>query len=233
MNVGMNALPIGQGMTGIGAYAESLLQAAARCPAIERLLYLRTPAGPSIQGGNDRFHALTIDEPNRMWEQLQLPGELSFWKIDCYHSPLFTCPIVDEVANVITVHDAIPFVRPDLCSKQFLDFFHASIGPGTRAARAIITTSEHARSELSRYLDFDPERIEVLYQAVSGELSPDRKNSEGLEKLKLPEKYVLFLGMLEKRKGVETLVKAFGQAAGEIPDTFLVLAGRPDFPADP
>ena len=218
-------------MTGIGAYTHCLLASAANHAQSHSYLTIRKPDGPRlVANGPVDIRELTIESPNQLWEQLQLPTELKFWKIDLYHSPLFTCPIVDEVPSVITIHDAIPDARPDLCSPKFLEFYRSQIGPSLRAATRVITTSERSREEILKHLKVPGEKVSVVYQGIPDQFSPDKAGAVPnlRAKLNLPEKYILFVGMIEPRKNVERLVRAFGQIASDLPDHFLVLAGRKD-----
>lgn len=179
------------------------------------------------------WREIVVERADRWWEELHLPGELALWGADVYHSPIFTCPIVDEVPSVITIHDAIPEKRPDLCTKEFLSFYKARIYPSLRAAVKVITTSEFSRQEIIESLQVKPEKIHVVYQGISSEFNPAQRNKaeEWKKRLKLPEKYILYVGMMEERKNIRRLISAFGQIEKEIPDVYLVLAGRKDNPA--
>ena len=160
MRVAVNALPVAEGKTGMGAYAAALVASTARFGDPHSYLYLTRP-GADIQpllAEPDRpseapphTQQLAVESSGMLFEQLQLPTELSSRGWDIYHSPLFTCPIVDELPSVITVHDVIPETRPDLCTSGFLEFWRSRIGPCLRAARWVVTTSQFSRREITRH----------------------------------------------------------------------------------
>jgi hypothetical protein len=116
-----------------------------------------------------------VEASGPLWEQLHLPSELALREVDLYHSPLFTCPVVREAPSVITIHDAIPETRPDLCPEEYLEFYRRSVGRSVRAAEAVVTVSEFSRREITRHLEVPPGKVHVIYQSVSGAFSPGRK----------------------------------------------------------
>ncbi len=228
----INAFPVVPGMTGIGGYTRDLVASTIRHGEPHSYLYLIGPNGPKLSlDGRKGLRQLVVESPSRLWEQLNLPTELSSREVHLYHSPLFTCPIVREVPSVITIHDVIPESRPDLCSPAFLRFYRSCIGPATRAAEWILTTSEFSRQETVRHLGVPEDRVHVAYQGISEDrFSPENQTRVPAlrEKLELPDKYVLYVGMLDRRKNVERLIAAFGKVARDLTDVQLVIAGRKD-----
>jgi glycosyltransferase involved in cell wall biosynthesis len=45
--------------------------------------------------------------------------------------------------------------------------------------------------------------------------------------LKLPERFILYVGTIEPRKGIDTLLSAWSEIAAIMPDVQLVIAGKP------
>jgi glycosyltransferase involved in cell wall biosynthesis len=151
--------------------------------------------------------------------------------VDLYHSPLFTCPIVREVPSVITIHDVIPESRPDLWSQAFLDLYRSCIGPAIRAAEWVVTTSEFSKRETVERLGVPAERVRVVYQGISEDWFSGAHRGRAAvlrERLGLPERYILYVGMLDRRKNVERLILAFGRRAKDLPGVHLVIVGRKD-----
>ena len=233
VRVAINALPVLLGMTGIGSYAADLVAATAQFGRPHNYLYVTGQHTPHLlPAGRPDLRQLVVERADRLWEHLRLPTELASRDVDFYHSPLFTCPVVKEVASAITIHDAIPETRPDLCSKEFLNFYRSVIGPALRAADWAVTTSEFSKQEIHKHLDVPVKNIRVIYQGIDPAFSPARRGglSDLRTRMRLPEKYVLFVGTLEPRKNVENLIRAFGQIAKEVSDVSLVIVGRKDHP---
>ena len=51
-----------------------------------------------------------------------------------------------------------------------------------------------------------------------------------MKKFGLPERYMLYVGIIDNRKNVERFILAFSQFAKKDPDIYLVIAGRTDDP---
>jgi glycosyltransferase involved in cell wall biosynthesis len=234
VKVAINALPAAPGMTGIGGYAQDLVRSTIACGRPHEYLYLTGPrAGALPLAGREDLRQAVVNPSSPLWEHLHLPALLASHGVDLYHSPLFTCPIVDEVPSVITIHDLIPETHPHLCSPKFLEFYRAAIGPSLRAAARIVTTSESAKKDIVARLGVASDRVEAIYQGISPEYSPGKiADSPRLRaRWKLPGRYLLYVGMVEPPKPPPRLVAAFGEAAPRLPGVGLVIAGRKDDPA--
>ena len=229
MKIGINGLAIGKGMTGIGSYTLDIVNSLEEFGAEHSYCVI---AGKGMLERLDKknWKLLVAERADRWWEELHLPGELACQGVDLYHSPLFTCPIVDEIPSVITIHDMIPEKRPDLCSESFLSFYKTRVYPSLRAAVKVVTTSEFSKREIIESLKVESEKIHVIYQGISPDFNPaqGKKATELKQRLKLPEKYILYVGICDERKNLRRLVSAFGRIAKEISDVFLVIAGRKD-----
>lgn len=79
----------------------------------------------------------------------------------------------------------------------------------------VFTPSENTRIDLLKYTDIELENTHVIGEGV--ELADER------QELSAPENYFLYVGDMQERKNVDSLVKAFADYEG---DEELVLAGR-------
>jgi glycosyltransferase involved in cell wall biosynthesis len=105
--------------------------------------------------------------------------------------------------------------------------YYGGIRRAVREADAIIAVSQSTARDLLELAEAPPEKIHVVYEAADPALSPmpsgeaerivaDRYGVDG--------PFVLFVGTLEPRKNVPTLLQAFALLRREFP-TRLVLAG--------
>jgi glycosyltransferase involved in cell wall biosynthesis len=98
-------------------------------------------------------------------------------------------------------------------------------------ARSVITDSQHAKMDIMRLLNIEAHKIKVIPLSVAARYAPVKEEnvlSEVRHNLRLPQKYVLYLGNFKPHKNVETLVVAFKKICKKIPDHRLVLAGPMD-----
>jgi len=96
-------------------------------------------------------------------------------------------------------------------------------------ASGIIANSIATRQSLLLHCPWlPPDRIQIIYNGIDTRLfSPERGNRLRKE-LKLSSKEILigFVGQLDERKGIDTLVKAYSRLTENIQDTVLYIVGE-------
>ncbi|HEX6509268.1 MAG TPA: glycosyltransferase family 1 protein, partial [Chloroflexota bacterium] len=81
---------------------------------------------------------------------------------------------------------------------------------------AIITVSHHARDDILRVLRVPANRVHVTYEAVDERFQPNGSKHElesVRDRYRLPDRFVLYAGGSERRKNLETLIRAWSQIA--------------------
>src|SRR5574340_338944 len=150
---------------------------------------LELARGPNFQSVTLHCHARS--RPLRYaWEQLVLPWELAYRRIDVVHSlgyigPLFThCPAVVTIPdlNFIALRGMIPEVR-----RQTLELFTAS---GARRATHIITISEFSKSQITAYLSIAPDKVAVTHLGPGWDATVKTSWEVVRERYHLPPQYV-------------------------------------------
>lgn len=93
----------------------------------------------------------------------------------------------------------------------------------------IIAVSESTKHDLVTKYGIDKEKIETIYSGIADDMK--RPPQEELEKFRqdndLPKEFVLFLGKLEPRKNIPSLIKAFNivKSSKDFSDLHLVVVG--------
>jgi glycosyltransferase involved in cell wall biosynthesis len=111
--------------------------------------------------------------------------------------------------NVVTMHDVAPFVYPAADAKKRRSQ-QEPFETSARAADRILTDSHFSKDGIEAYLSVEPERITVVPLAA-GELFAPGKPDE-LPSVLRDRRYVLYVGSLEERKNVQTLIAAWRNA---------------------
>lgn len=146
-----------------------------------------------------------------LWEQTRLPSHLRSLHADLLHAPVNVAPLQSVCPTVVTVHDLSFIYYPD-SFRAFQRLYQRTMTPISigRAAR-IIAVSENTRMDLLRLCRADPARVQVVYNGVEGRFRPiDKPEVEEFRRRRgLPERMILFVGTLEPRKNVSTLLKAY------------------------
>jgi glycosyltransferase involved in cell wall biosynthesis len=163
-----------------------------------------------------------------VWEQVLLPHLLGRLEVDVQHSPHYTMPESSTLPRVVTIHDLTFFDHPEWHERTKAIFFRRATRVAARHADALICVS---RSTAERLAEISPPNadVHVVPHGVDLELfHPTAGDDERLlTSLDVTRPYVAFVGTLEPRKDVPTLVRAFDRMAAAHPELSLVLAGLP------
>ena len=163
------------------------------------------------------------------WEQLALPIQLRRERIDVFHSPVNVLPERMPCASVVTVHD-LAFERfPQYFRPARRIYQHTFTRRSVHAATLIVAVSESTRRDLVECFQAPEDRVRIVYPAIDADFQPV-DDSQALaafrERSHLPPRYLLFLGTLEPRKNLLTLIEAYALLRSALPDAPpLVLAG--------
>ncbi len=126
---------------------------------------------------------------------------------------------------VVTVHDTVPWTHPDGLTRRGASWHRRVIKRAARRARALVVPTTAVAHELARPVPC-PAPVPVIGDLVTsaGKHLPTNA-AEVATRLGLPPRYVLAVGTLEPRKGIDTLLAAL--ATPQAPDLPVVLAGQP------
>lgn len=231
--VDATAVPADRG--GVGRYVDGLIAAldaadadlAIVCQRADADRYGRSAPSARIVAGP----AAIAHRPARLaWEQTGLPVVAQQVQADVIHSPHYTLPLRAGRPVVVTLHDATFFTEPELHTAVKGSFFRSAIRTAVRRAARCIVPSKATRDEMIRVVDADPIRLDVAYHGVDTAMfhrPADAEVARVRARLGLGEQaYVAFLGMLEPRKNVPNLIRAWIAACEDRADPpALVLGG--------
>jgi glycosyltransferase involved in cell wall biosynthesis len=148
---------------------------------------------------------------------------------DAVHAPTPLAPARPKRGRglVVTVHDAVPWTHPEALTKRGAAWHRRVITRAARRASALVVPTAAVAAELAEHA---PGRagVHVVGEGVTGELArtPDERQSEALaRRLRLPRRYLLTIGTLEPRKGLDVLLAALTKP--HAPDLPLVVVGQP------
>ncbi len=168
-----------------------------------------------------------------LWLHLWLPGRLAWGNFDVLFSPEYSTPFWAPCARVVTVHDASFFLRAQDYNQLWLWTFKAITLPAIRRAAAVLVPSRHAANQIVRYARIAPEVIHITPLAPSRPGALTRETQRAAVTLGrygvTPFTYILHVGVLEKRKNLVTLLRAFAlwRQHGAPSNSKLVLVGQP------
>jgi len=120
----------------------------------------------------------------------------------------------DQIA--VTVHDTVAWSRPDSLSPRVVSWHRAMLKRAERYADAIVVPSHAVAQQLGEIVDLGS-RVRVVSGAASTALDVPADAEERAERLDLPDEYVLAIGGLEPRKGIDQLVAGMSRVVRDVP----------------
>ncbi|MFN8637673.1 MAG: glycosyltransferase family 1 protein [Chloroflexota bacterium] len=218
---------------GITHYTLNLARALAEIAPEDRFTLLRSvkQRGESKRGlpraRNLRSTPL-LTPPHHPLEQLSLPLELLRVRADVLHCPDFIPPFRRTCPAVVTVHD-VAFLRyPETLTAESRRYY-GQVRCAVESAERTIVVSQATAADLAELLGAPMERVRIVHNGLDPAFRRPAVPSETARvraRWGLDRPYVMFLGTLEPRKDVPTLLRAFAAVRAEHPDLLLALVGR-------
>jgi glycosyltransferase involved in cell wall biosynthesis len=107
-----------------------------------------------------------------------------------------------------TIHDMTCWVAPELHNKANIRADRGFAENVLRKASGIITVSEHTRSDLLRIIDIAPDKVRTIHPGVPAPYFEEGERQPPLH-YGLRKPYILYVGTVEPRKNIETLLDAY------------------------
>lgn len=187
-----------------------------------------TALPPNISFSRSRFPTVKADV-RIAWEQFALPFASGRARLDLLFCPVNVRPFIAICPTVITIHDVIFLHYPQAFHPLKRMYLRTMTSWSARHATHVIAVSEATRQDVIKLLGVPPRRITSVHNGVGTQFKPySRQEKEVFKREKGVEgRVVLYIGTLEPRKNVTTLLKAFAAIASEpvLQDVMLVVGG--------
>lgn len=214
---------------GIGVYTAALQRylPSAGC-AVTPYSYPWRGAGP---GAISVGHALPQSFEAALLRDLTTPAvHRMHMPVDLFHTPDYRVVRMD-CPQVASLHDALPISHPQWCNPRWRGVKNWLQRGAARKADHFIALSHSAIDELVRCFGIDPQRISVVPCGIDDAWCepPDAAAVQAtLAAHGLRPGYFLFVGTLQPRKNVDTLIEAWqGLPASMRAQRQLVIVGAP------
>ncbi len=240
MNIGFDAKRVFHNDTGLGNYSRDVLRILHRHrPEHVLVAYNPGPGRVPFELGGDRFR---VRGPRRLldrafpalWRSRGVVRDLGADGVEVYHGLSNELPLGIErtrVAPVVTIHDLVFERLPELYPPIDRRIYAAKARSAVRRARIVVATSEQTRRDVVELYGVPAERIRVVYQtcheAFRSPVGEDRLR-EVAARWSLPDRFVLAVGRIERRKNLLVALRALEGLDG----VSLVAVGRPSSHAE-
>lgn len=163
------------------------------------------------------------------WEHFSLPVQAGKLKCDLLHCPGYIAPCRINCPLVVTVHDAIALLQPNLCKISNRLYYRALMGRSVRQAAQVIVPSGIVKDQLVGLFGISPEKINVIPFSpalVFKKVNDPRLLAQVGEKYGLPDKFVLSVSNHEPKKNIAGIIRSFAAFKDKVKGYKLVLIGR-------
>ncbi len=238
MKIGYDGKRAMRNLTGLGNYSRLVVEAVARhCPDCRCVLYT-----PDIRENTRMETLLSLPNVNlrlpqgngimahgSAWRTLGITSQLRKEKIDLYHGLSNELPLNIKgsgIPSVVTMHDLIFRRMPGCYTLPDRFLYNLKYGMSCRIANRIIAVSKRTKDDIVEIYGVDPDKIDVVYQGCAEVFRHTAtRNTLAMvrEKHRLPTRYIVQVGTIEKRKNLELTVRALSALPS---DVHLVAVGR-------
>ncbi len=168
----------------------------------------------------------------KIWREAFLPAWAMARRPDVLWGPEGILPRRAPVPTVVTVHDLAALRFPGIKPDAHVRGVRTQIGGSARRADRVITISEATAADIEKEFGIGRERLRIIPNGVDAEFAPgdrDAARAAVRERWGLDSRFVLHVGAIEPRKGLDVLIDAAALAAADGADWRVVLAGMPGF----
>ena len=212
--------------SGLGNYSRTLIKSLHRYhPENQYTLFSSRTVENEFLKKIRSASGITVIEPESFidkklrsrWRSYGITPLLNEKNIDIYHGLSNELPF--NIAQfkgkkIVTIHDLIflrypklyPFIDRKIYNKKFRN--------ACDNADVIIAISEETKRDIERFYFIPESKIKVVYQSCDDLYYtpyPSEQTAEVIKKYRLPAEYLLYVGTIEERKNLLTLVKALKQ----------------------
>lgn len=239
--VALDARYLQEHFPGIGRYVFHLAEGLAALPDGPDLTLFYNPAQPGqrydLPGLAARFptritlKAVTA-RPFSLAEQWQFFGPARQGHFQLWHAPYYIRPYVLPLPTILTAYDVINARQPGAASRKTRLAFEVATRLAFLTSKRIIAISQAAANDIERLYGVNPAKIRVIPLGVGDKFKPLNpvEQQEARARLKLPGRYLLYVGINKPHKNLARLLEAFKRYREQSGDAGLrlVLAGKED-----
>jgi glycosyltransferase involved in cell wall biosynthesis len=221
MRVGIDGYPLAEPRTGVGHYTLELARALALIsPADDFELVSPAPFDPAVLNeiklaGLPNLHTANpkASSIRGHWWSIGLPLYARRARFDVFHGTNFDVPLWRRRRSVVTIHDLSAILYPETHRARMVRRSRLRLPLVTRISDLIITPTESVKREVCRHLGVRADKVRAIPSAArrSFQSLPFPQTAAVRKRLGIEEEFLLFVGTLEPRKNLLTLLRAFAR----------------------
>ncbi len=217
--------------TGVVNYAVHLAAHLSSRPDAELIVYSDTFRDPRVTPPPE-VALRTLQAPPIAWKHVALPLALLRDRVDLFHSPTGTLPLLAPCPQIVTMHDLFAAIEPKWFPPGMAPRLRAAQSRAARTARRVVAVSECTRRDLVERYGVAESKITVVHNGVDHErYNPRHVDAERIAAhygVKYP--FILCVGSLMPWRNAPTLLRATAKLGGKLG---LLFVGRDIWGTDP
>ncbi len=129
---------------------------------------------------------------------------------DLYHETNYI-PLPCDIPTVTTIYDLSVLLHPEWHPADRVRFYEQQFPKGLAQCRHVLAISEACRQEVIHVLQVPPNRVTRTYLGIRPSFQPLSEETVRpiLNRLGLPDQYLLYIGTIEPRKNILRLLQAY------------------------
>ncbi len=222
MKIGYDAKRVFQNFTGLGNYSRTLIETlTTHFPENEYHLFTSTlndmPRVTKVTTHPSVSVHLPLSNLNKklpaLWRSYTINKDIQKTGIQIFHGLSHELPlsIPKNVRTVVTIHDLIheryPYFYPFIDRKIYSFKFKKAC----QQADIVVAISQQTKRDIIDFYKIEPSKIHVIYQSCDPIFYKNRplsNKSEIVKKYNLPPQFMLYVGTVNERKNLMSLVKS-------------------------
>ncbi|MBI2448228.1 glycosyltransferase family 4 protein [Candidatus Microgenomates bacterium] len=228
MIIGIDTRVAPKKKTGMGVLLENILKA--MFDIDDRNCYKLLGDGFFARGKNIKIFSLggiVKRGFNFLWKFLHFPpANFLIGRTDVFFFTNFVDFPIWSKKKILLIPDTTYLVHSRFVEKKNLYFLKKNVFSSAKRADIIVTISHNSKIDIMKYYGLPEEKIKVIYPAVSLVSNTHNDLSSIAKKYNLRKPYILFVGTIEPRKNINTLIDAYAMINGNLLEKYdLIVAG--------
>lgn len=232
MKIGIDAKALSKRYTGVAIYLYSVIRYLTELDKInEYVLFSNKDFSLDFELPQNFKKCIYRSKIGSFGVMFSLPKLIQSMGVDLFWGPEHIVPFTKDCPTIVTIHDLAVLMDPSVGT-----YFNAFLQkvftiPSIKRSDSVIAISESTANDIVRFAKIKRDKIHVIYNGDS----PYTYNLHQFSyeeciaiqnKYKLNHNYFLFVGSIEPRKNISTIVRAFNSyKSSKNNDAKLVIAG--------
>jgi glycosyltransferase involved in cell wall biosynthesis len=203
---------------GLGRYASQLAQALIKL-GVDLTAFVSNLSESRLQPPLSGLPILTASLPRKQWRLRAAASYFggpsldgTFPDVRLFHATEHLLPKLSRARSVFTLHDTAYIHQPQYHLPRNRIYLRLMMPRFLARSDAVITVSEHTRRDAERWYRLPASRLHVIPEGVEDHFQP-LQDAAALSAVRtryhLPQRFILFVGTIEPRKNLVTLLEAY------------------------